>query len=320
MQQLFDQSVFVTDARNGVVKEALIAACLTAMMILVFLGSWRSTLIIAVSIPLSILVSLLLLDALGYTLNVMTLGGLSLAVGILVDDATVELENIHRNLGMDNKPLTKAVLDGAQQIAVPAFVATLSICIVFVSVVFLTGPAKFLFVPLALAVVFAMMTSYLLSRTLVPVMVHFLLGPEVALYREEAANEPQGGKNGQGKKDETRQGTNRSWRSNGTSTRNWLAVARHHGAIAEPPSRRSANGTADAIISRSTPTPARGLGAEGRGGQRQERPKHGAAGSRKNPRTRIGSGASTSGSTATSRNFRSGYEGMLNVGAGVPRR
>ncbi len=199
-QQLFDQSVFVTDARNGVVKEALIAACLTATMILIFLGSWRSTLIIAVSIPLSILVSLLLLDALGYTLNVMTLGGLSLAVGILVDDATVELENIHRNLGMDNKPLTRAVLDGAQQIAVPAFVATLSICIVFVSVVFLNGPAKFLFVPLALAVVFAMMTSYLLSRTLVPVMVHFLLGPEVDLYREEAAQEQGRGKGGQGKK------------------------------------------------------------------------------------------------------------------------
>ena len=197
-EQLFDQSVFVTDAKQGVLKEAGIAACLTAIMILVFLGSWRSTLIIAVSIPLSILVSLLLLDALGYTLNVMTLGGLSLAVGILVDDATVELENIHRNLGIDNKPLTKAVLDGAQQIAVPAFVATLSICIVFVSVVFLTGPAKYLFVPLALAVVFAMMTSYLLSRTLVPVMVHFLLGAEVDLYREEAANE-HGGK-GQGKK------------------------------------------------------------------------------------------------------------------------
>ena len=195
-EQLFDQSVFVTDAVNGVIKEALIAACLTAVMILVFLGSWRSTLIIAVSIPLSILVSLLILDALGYTLNVMTLGGLSLAVGILVDDATVELENIHRNLGINNKPLTKAVLDGAQQIAVPAFVATLSICIVFVSVVFLTGPARFLFIPLALAVVFAMMTSYLLSRTLVPVMVHFLLVPEVELYREEAANEHQGGADG----------------------------------------------------------------------------------------------------------------------------
>ena len=193
VQQLADQSVFVTAAVNGVVKEAAIAACLTATMILIFLGSWRSTVIIAVSIPLSILVSLMLLDALGYTLNVMTLGGLSLAVGILVDDATVELENMHRNLGIDNKSLTRAVLDGAQQIAVPAFVATLSICIVFVSVVFLTGPAKFLFVPLALAVVFAMMTSYLLSRTLVPVMVHFLLNPEVALYREESANEPKHG-------------------------------------------------------------------------------------------------------------------------------
>lgn len=188
-EQLFDQSVFVTAAVSGVVKEATIAACLTALMILLFLGSWRSTLIIAVSIPLSILVSLMLLYALGYTLNVMTLGGLSLAVGILVDDATVELENIHRNLGINDKPLTKAILDGAQQIAAPAFVATLSICIVFVSVVFLTGPAKFLFVPLALAVVFAMMASYLLSRTLVPVMVHFLLGPEVELYREEARAE-----------------------------------------------------------------------------------------------------------------------------------
>ncbi len=200
VEQLADQSVFVTAAVQGVVKEAAIAACLTAAMILLFLGSWRSTIIIAVSIPLSILVSLLLLDALGYTLNVMTLGGLSLAVGILVDDATVELENMHRNLGIDNKSLTRAVLDGAQQIAVPAFVATLSICIVFVSVVFLTGPAKFLFVPLALAVVFAMMTSYFLSRTLVPVMVHFLLNPEVALYREESANEPKHGP--QQKKDE----------------------------------------------------------------------------------------------------------------------
>lgn len=188
-EQLFDQSVFVTSAVSGVVKEAVIAACLTALMILLFLGSWRSTLIIAVSIPLSILVSLMLLYALGYTLNVMTLGGLSLAVGILVDDATVELENIHRNLGLKDKPLTKAILDGAQQIAAPAFVATLSICIVFVSVMFLTGPARFLFVPLALAVVFAMMASYLLSRTLVPVMVHFLLPPEVDLYREEARAE-----------------------------------------------------------------------------------------------------------------------------------
>ena len=203
VNEIFDQSVFVTNAVQGVVKEAVIAACLTAAMILIFLGSWRSTLIIAVSIPLSILISLLLLDALGYSINTMTLGGLSLAVGILVDDATVELENMHRNLGLKDHPsLTKAILDGAQQIAVPAFVSTLSICIVFVSVVFLTGPARFLFVPLALAVVFAMMASYFLSRTLVPVMVHYLLGAEVDLYREEAdheqaaANQPGGGHRG----------------------------------------------------------------------------------------------------------------------------
>lgn len=190
VQELFDQSVFVKAAVNGVVKEAVIAACLTAIMILVFLGSWRSTLIIATSIPLSILISLLLLDALGYTINIMTLGGLSLAVGILVDDATVELENMHRNLGLPERPsLTHAILNGAQQIATPAFVATLSICIVFVSVVFLTGPAKFLFTPLALAVVFAMMASYFLSRTLVPVMAHFLLGAEVKLYQEESEHE-----------------------------------------------------------------------------------------------------------------------------------
>ncbi len=202
VKELFDQSVFVKAAISGVVKEAAIAACLTATMILIFLGSWRSTLIIAASIPLSILISLLLLSALGYTLNVMTLGGLSLAVGILVDDATVELENIHRNLGLEEeKPLTKAILDGAQQIATPAFVSTLSICIVFVSVLFLNGPAKFLFVPLALAVVFAMMASYFLSRTLVPVMVHFLLGPEVPLYREEAEHEREHKEGNEGARD-----------------------------------------------------------------------------------------------------------------------
>lgn len=178
----FDQSIFVRAAVGGVVREALIAACLTALMILLFLGSWRSTLIVAISIPLSILSSIVLLGALGQTMNVMTLGGLALAVGILVDDATVEIENIHRNLGQ-GKPLQKAILDGAQQIAVPTFVSTLSICIVFVSVVFLTGPAKYLFTPLALAVVFAMLASYLLSRTLVPVMVKFLLRHELHLYR-----------------------------------------------------------------------------------------------------------------------------------------
>ena len=178
----FDQSIFVRAAVGGVVREALIAACLTAFMILLFLGSWRSTVIVAISIPLSILTSIIVLGALGQTMNVMTLGGLALAVGILVDDATVEIENIHRNLGQ-GKPLQKSILDGAQQIAVPTFVSTLSICIVFVSVVFLTGPAKYLFTPLALAVVFAMLASYLLSRTLVPVMVKYLLRYELNLYQ-----------------------------------------------------------------------------------------------------------------------------------------
>ncbi|HEY2625110.1 MAG TPA: efflux RND transporter permease subunit, partial [Candidatus Udaeobacter sp.] len=174
MTELFDQSIFVRAAINGVVKEGVIAALLTATMILLFLGSWRSTFIVMISIPLSILASLSILSLLGYTLNVMTLGGLALAIGILVDDATVELENIHRNLAL-GKPIQRAILDGAQQIAVPAFVSTLAICIVFVSVVFLTGPAKYLFTPLALAVVFAMLASYLLSRTLVPVMVKYLI-------------------------------------------------------------------------------------------------------------------------------------------------
>jgi len=174
MTELFDQSIFVRAAISGVVKEGVIAALLTATMILLFLGSWRSTFIVMVSIPLSILASLSILSLLGYTLNVMTLGGLALAIGILVDDATVELENIHRNLAQ-GKPIQRAILDGAQQIAVPAFVSTLAICIVFVSVVFLTGPAKYLFTPLALAVVFAMLASYLLSRTLVPVMVKYMI-------------------------------------------------------------------------------------------------------------------------------------------------
>src|ERR1019366_500035 len=134
--------------------------------------------------PLSILTSIMVFTALGETINIMTLGGLALAVGILVDDATVELENVHRNMGM-KKPLTRAILDGAQQIAVPTLVSTLAICIVFVPVVLLTGAAKYLFTPLAMAVVFAMMASYLLSRTLVPTMVHFLLGAEIPLYTEE---------------------------------------------------------------------------------------------------------------------------------------
>jgi multidrug efflux pump subunit AcrB len=171
---LFDQSLFVRAAIQGVLKEALTAACLTAAMILLFLGNWRSTLIIAISIPLSILTSVILMSALGETFNIMTLGGLALAVGVLVDDATVELENIERNLGM-KKELKQAILDGAQQIAVPAFVSTLAICIVFVPMFFLTGVARYLFVPLAEAVVFAMLASYLLSRTLVPTMVMYLL-------------------------------------------------------------------------------------------------------------------------------------------------
>src|SRR6266403_967030 len=172
--QLFDQSIFVRAAINGVLKEGVIAACLTAFMILLFLGSWRSTLVVATSIPLSILCSVIVLSALGQTLNLMTLGGLALAVGILVDDATVEIENIHRNLAM-KKPMVRAILDGASQIAVPAFVSTLCICIVFVPIFFLSGTARFLFQPLAMAVIFAMLASYLLSRTVVPTMVRFLL-------------------------------------------------------------------------------------------------------------------------------------------------
>jgi CzcA family heavy metal efflux pump len=171
---LFDQSIFVRAAVQGVVREGLIAACLTALMILLFLGSWRSTLIIAVSIPLSVLVSIMVLSALHETINIMTLGGLALAVGILVDDATVAIENIERNLAQGKDAVT-AILDGSQQIAVPALVSTLCICIVFVPMFFLTGVAKFLFVPLAEAVVFAMLASYFLSRTLVPTLAMYLL-------------------------------------------------------------------------------------------------------------------------------------------------
>jgi multidrug efflux pump subunit AcrB len=174
ISQLFDQSIFVRASINGVLREGLIAACLTALMILLFLGNWRSTLVVATSIPLAILSSILVLGALGQTLNIMTLGGLALAVGILVDDATVEIENIHRNLAL-GKLMIRAILDGAQQIAVPAFVSTLSICIVFVPIFFLSGTAKFLFQPLAMAVIFAMLASYLLSRTVIPTMVKFLL-------------------------------------------------------------------------------------------------------------------------------------------------
>jgi multidrug efflux pump subunit AcrB len=171
---LSDQSIFVRGAIKGVVREAIIAACLTAIMILIFLGSWRSTLIIAVSIPLSILCSLTMLAALHETVNIMTLGGLALAVGILVDDATVEIENINRNLEA-GKEIEQAILDGAAQIATPALVSTLSICIVFVPMFFLSGVARYLFVPMAEAVVFAMLASYLLSRTVVPTMARYLL-------------------------------------------------------------------------------------------------------------------------------------------------
>ncbi|MFT3928444.1 MAG: efflux RND transporter permease subunit [Myxococcales bacterium] len=174
---LFDQSLFVRAAVEGVLHEAMIAASLTALMILLFLGSWRSTLIVVISIPLSILVSISVLHFLGHTLNVMTLGGLALAVGILVDDATVEVENIHRNM-VHQPTMVRAILTGAQEIAAPAFVATLCICIVFVPVAFITGSAKSLFVPLALAVVFAMLTSYGLSRTLVPTLARLLLRKE----------------------------------------------------------------------------------------------------------------------------------------------
>jgi multidrug efflux pump subunit AcrB len=186
---LSDQSIFVSAAIHSVLVEGAIAAGLTGLMILLFLGSWRSTLVVVISIPLSILVSILCLAFLGHTLNVMTLGGLALAVGILVDDATVEIENIHRNLHL-GKRLVPAILDGAQQIATPAFVATLCICIVFVPVVFITGAARSLFVPMAMAVVFAMLTSYFLSRTLVPTLTHYLLASEVEMYggKSEAAS------------------------------------------------------------------------------------------------------------------------------------
>lgn len=190
---LMDQSLFVKSSIEGVVHEALIAACLTGLMILLFLGSWRSTLIVCISIPLSIFSSLFILKLLGQTINVMTLGGLALAVGILVDDATVEIENTHRNIAM-RKPLIRAVLDGANQIAVPTFVATISICIVFVPVLLLTGTARFLFTPLAMAVVFAMLASYLLSRTLVPTMMAYLLGSELDLYVGGAEGEPAKGR------------------------------------------------------------------------------------------------------------------------------
>jgi multidrug efflux pump subunit AcrB len=176
MSPLADQSIFVKGAISGVVREALIAACLTAFMILMFLGNWRSTVIIATSIPLAILCSIITLSLIGETINIMTLGGLALAVGILVDDATVEVENINRNREAEpDKNMDEVVLDSAMQIATPAFVSTLSICIVFAPMFLLSGVARYLFLPLAEAVVFAMLASYLLSRTIVPTMAKYLL-------------------------------------------------------------------------------------------------------------------------------------------------
>src|SRR5580704_14076503 len=174
IQPLSDQSIFVRASINGVIREAIIAAALTGLMILIFLGSWRSTVIIAISIPLSILTSVMVLSFLHETINIMTLGGLALAVGILVDDATVTIENIERHLE-EGAALHDGILEGAAQIAVPALVSTLCICIVFLPMFFLSGVAKFLFVPLAEAVIFAMIASYILSRTLVPTMAMYLL-------------------------------------------------------------------------------------------------------------------------------------------------
>lgn len=212
VELLGDQSVFVRGAVQSVVREAVIAACLTALMILLFLGSVRSTLIVAVSIPLSILTSIIVLGSIGQTLNTMTLGGLALSVGILVDDTTVTIENINRYLGL-GLPLRKAILEGSAEIALPALVSTLSICIVFLPVALLFGVAKYLFVPLAEAVVFAMLASYFLSRTVTPTFVAILLKNEASLYREEyehqneedealgeAVPDPRASHNGRGRK------------------------------------------------------------------------------------------------------------------------
>ena len=174
---LTDQSVFVRECVVEVLKEAATAAGLTALMMLALLGSWRSTLIVAISIPLAVLAAVIGLNIFGQTINSMTLGGLALSVGMLVDDATVEIENVHRNMDM-GKDIVKAILDGAQQVALPALVSTLSICIVFVPVLLLTEPSRSLFVPLGMAVVLAMMASYGLSRTVVPLMSRSLLGAE----------------------------------------------------------------------------------------------------------------------------------------------
>jgi multidrug efflux pump subunit AcrB len=192
---LFDQSIFVTSAIEGVVRETVIAACLTAIMILVFLGDWKSTLIIAISIPLAILCSIAVLSALGQTINIMTLGGLALAVGILVDDATVTIENIDRHLGQ-GKPVLDAIRDGAGEIATPALVSTMCICIVFVPIFFLAGVAKYLFTPLAEAVIFAMIASYILSRTLVPTLAMYWMKAHVVGTRSLSSGASDHGNHG----------------------------------------------------------------------------------------------------------------------------
>ena len=177
MRMDFDQSIFVDAAISSVLREAMVSGLLVSIMILMFLGSWRSVIIVCTSIPAAICFAIIGLKLLGHSINIMTLGGLSLAIGMLVDDATVEVENIHRNRAL-GKPLTVAILDGAQQIALPAIMATLAICIVFFPVVLLTGPARFLFIPMALSVVMSMLASYLLSRTLVPLLSRMLLPGE----------------------------------------------------------------------------------------------------------------------------------------------
>jgi multidrug efflux pump subunit AcrB len=191
-----DQSTFVKGAVSGVAREGIIAAALTSLMILLFLGSWRSTLIIAASIPLAVLAAIAGLSAMGETLNVMTLGGLALAVGILVDDATVTIENINWHLEQ-GKDVRSAIMDGAAQIVGPAFVSLLCICIVFVPMLLLNGIARFLFVPMAEAVIFAMVASFVLSRTFVPMLAQYLLKPHAsgghASGELAAAMEPHGG-------------------------------------------------------------------------------------------------------------------------------
>jgi multidrug efflux pump subunit AcrB len=220
---LLDQSIFVRASIDAVLHEAVVAGILVSLMILLFIGSWRSTLIVCTSIPLSILTSLILLYFLGQTINVMTLGGLSLAIGILVDEATVEIENIHRNLSM-GKSIIRAVLDGAQEIAVPAFVSSLSISIVFVPVALLRGTAKYLFQPLAMAVVFAMLASYVLSRTLIPTMVRYLLKPELNLYRGGEGHAA----GGTGPLWRTHQAFNRVFERFRSNFRGWLTWALQH--------------------------------------------------------------------------------------------